>query len=303
MIDLSNGVRPVFRFLRANPTWYESVEKVSISYGERSTSCMQMMMDEDDLFNLFAVVGSFPMLQTLTIHFEDQLLPVSALTVLLQQAQGLSELGLFHLRLMGSVEDFDALEETVQQHQVLEAVRLVHCRRHDYDHHYFSDNFSSDNSHCSPNSSIAFDDKENSACHPNTTPATASITPRSGSKIKRIPHIFCQSPCLRRLWLQDCPDYQIESVAQAIQADDSPSRLKELSIVSSTVGDRGIESLSKMLKSETGSLEALSITVFRRQAIRVAEAADCNSTLKKLTCDILNPMNKPTLLAHGPMRI
>lgn len=258
-IDLSHGVRPAILCLRINPIFLAAVESLIIS---RPALYPGRIM-ADDLYTLLSLVGyCLPRLQTVTIDFDDMPLPVSILTAFLKEARGLLDLGLFHVRLSGCPEEFQALEEALQQHMCLEGVRLVHCKRFD------DDGF------------------------------TGPYMEKAGRK--RIPRLFCRSRNLRRLWLQDCPDNHIVSVAQAIHEGDT--KLKELSIVSSQVGESGVESLSQMLKSNT-SLHVLRITLFRGHAIRVAEAADANNTLKKLTCDILVPLTKLSLLTDGPKRI
>ena len=218
----------------------------------------------DELSVIFEALCCLPGLHTVTIDFDGSILPVFLLRRMLEGAMDLNQLNLLNVRLSGDLEDFEELEHALGSHDALEGVRLVDCK-------------------VGKDGSFICDDQETKKIH-----------------TKQIPRIFCRPRNLQRLWLQECHDSHIVGVAQALEQHQT--KLKELSILSSKIGDPGVESIARMLKTNT-TLEELNVTLFRGHALRVAESVHDSSTLKKLTCNILIPASKPALVTDGPKRI
>lgn len=210
--------------------------------------------EEDELCVLFQQIGLLPRLHTLVINFDNLKLPLRPLSRMIREATQLSVLSLTNLCLSGDLLDLQELECALQNKPTLQAIRLVHCQVQDIETKPFS--------------------------------SSPSKTTNCDATDHQIANIFCRCRSLEKLWLQDCPDEDIIAAIQAMKQN--KTCLKELSIVSYSVGDKVVGSISQMLKTYT-TLEDLKITLFQGQALRIAEAIHSNSSLQKLSCNVLFP--------------
>ncbi|CAB9508857.1 expressed unknown protein [Seminavis robusta] len=85
-------------------------------------------VDLKGLVGVFVSLAKLPHLERVTVDLDNLVLPVTALTILLRDAPGLTELTLCHLALMGTDEQFQQLAAVMERNATqLTHVTLVHC--------------------------------------------------------------------------------------------------------------------------------------------------------------------------------